>query len=487
MTTKSIWGAVMAVCLAMAPLGCGAADDVSAEEERGEHGTGDGADDGEELIGTAELALTTVNYSTYLGGSGEDYATGVAVDGSGNVYIVGTTASLSAGDWDADIFVRKLSPTGALVYHVTIGGSGDEGAGGIAVDSVGNVYVAGYTTYFNGTPDVLVAKINAAGTALLYYSYFGGTDIDVAGKIAIDGAGRAYVTGQTHSVDFPVTAGMPQSTLRGINDAFVTKINASGNALLYSTYLGGDNDDSGTGIAVDAYGYAYVTGVTGSANFPTTSGAFQTQNGGHSDAFVTELIPSGAGFYYSTYLGGDGLDYAGGIAIDRSFNAYVTGYSYSTDFPTTPGAFSTYNAGDIDAFVTKLNASGSAVHYSTYVGGSNPDVGFDIAVGSTGKAFVAGWSSSSNFPVTFGAFQNTKSAGSDAVVIELNATGSALSYSTYVGGSHDDVAMDIAINSGGNAYVVGDTYSTNFPTLGATQPAQGGGYSDAFVLKINGP
>jgi hypothetical protein len=402
MTTKGIWFAWMAVCLATAPFGCGAGDDDGSGENGGELL-------GEEQVGTAELALTSLSYSTYLGSTEGDFASGV------------------------------------------------------------------------------VAKVNAAGSALLYYGYFGGSDVELARGIAVDSAGRAYVTGRTQSTNFPATAGMLHTTLRGNADAFVTKLNAAGNALVYSTYLGGTGDDEGSGIAVDAYGYAYVTGTTASTNFPTTPGAFQTSSGGNHDAFVTELAPSGTSFFYSTYLGGADADFGQEIAVDSSYNAYVTGYSHSTNFPTTPGAFRTFKAGLNDAFVTKLNDWGSGAHFSTYVGGDANDVAHGIAVGSGGRAYVTGMTSSMNFPTTPGALQPTSGTAEDAFIIEVDATGSALSYSTYVGGSGFDAGHDIAVNSAGNAFVAGYTASTNFPTLVPAQPAHAGGRFDAFVLKVNGP
>lgn len=484
MTTKGIWFAWMAVSLAMAPFACGAGDDDGSDENGGALLGNEQAEnvieDGEEQVGTAELALTSLSYSTYLGGNEGDFASGVAVDGSGNAYVLGATPS-------GDIYVRKLSPTGALVYFVTFGGAGEETADGIAVDSAGNVYVVGTTTSYGASRDILVAKVNAAGSALLYYSYFGGSDVELARGIAVDSGGRAYVTGRTQSTNFPATAGMLHTTLRGNADAFVTKLNATGNALVYSTYLGGTGDDEGSGIAVDAYGYAYVTGTTASTNFPTTPGAFKTSSGGNHDAFVTELVPAGTSFFYSTYLGGADADFGQEIAVDSSYNAYVTGYSHSTNFPTTPGAFRTFKTGLYDAFVTKLNEWGSGAHFSTYVGGDANEIAHGIAVGSGGRAYVTGMTSSMNFPTTPGALQPTSGTADDAFIIEVDATGSALSYSTYVGGSGFDAGHDIAVSSAGNVFVAGHTASTNFPTLVPAQPAHGGGTFDAFVLKLNGP
>ncbi len=267
-------------------------------------------------------------------------------------------------------------------------------------------------------------------------------------------------------------------------------------ALFYSTYLGGSGDDFGVGIAVDASGNAYVGGQTFSANFPTTPGAFQTAFGGGRDGFVTKLNPTGSALVYSTYLGRAGDDGVVGIAVDASGNAYVTGFTSSTNFPTTAGAFqTTYGGGPDDAFVTKLNPAGSTLVYSTYLGGSGNDLGFGIAIDAAGNAYVTGSTSSANFPTSPGAFQ-TSFGGvgplsfGDAFVTKLNLTGTGLVYSTYLGGSGDDEASGIAVDASGNAYVAGDTNSTNFPTtVGAFQSTLGGvgtfGLGDAFVTRLN--
>src|SRR5439155_1546373 len=219
-----------------------------------------------------------------------------------------------------------------------------------------------------------------------------------------DGAGNAYVTGLTDSADFPTTAGAFATSANGCDDAFVTKLNPLGTSLLYSTYLGGSGADEGLGIAVDGAGNAYVTGQTGSTDFPTTAGAFATSFNGGDDAFVTKLNPLGTGLLYSTYLGGSGADEGLGIAVDGAGNAYVTGETDSTDFPTTAGAFDTSANGGFDAFVTKLNPLGTSLLYSTYLGGSGSDCGSGIAVDGAGNAYVTGSTGSANFPTTPGAF-----------------------------------------------------------------------------------
>jgi hypothetical protein len=301
------------------------------------------------------------------------------------------------------------------------------------------------------------------------------------------------VTGLTSSANFPTTTSAFQTTLGGPNwgDAFVTKLNASGSAVTYSTYLGGDSFDDGVGIVVDSAGSAYLTGMTNSTNFPTTQGAFQTTIGGLYDAFATRLSADGSALIYSTYLGGSGSDNGKGIAVDPAGNAYLTGSTSSADFPATTGAFQTTFTGVAgfadDAFVTKLNANGSALTYSTFLSGSGGSDATGLALDSSGSAYVTGYAGS-GFPTTTGAFQTTAAGGSDAFVTKFNANGSALIYSTYLGGSDNDLSFGIAVDSAGNAYLTGQTLalSANFPiTTGSFQTTRGGGSVDAFVTKFN--
>jgi hypothetical protein len=368
------------------------------------------------------------------------------------------------------------------------------------VDGNGRAYVTGQTdssdfptttgafdrTYNDGG-DIFVTKLNASGSALAYSTFLGGTSIEFSADIAVDGSGRAHVTGQTRSADYPTTTGAFDRTFNGgIADAFVTKLNASGSALAYSTFLGGTEFDQGSGIAVRD-GSAYVTGETGSdepgnPDYPTTAGAFdRTFNGGDIDAFVTKLNASGSALAYSTYLGGTNDDVGHDIAV-RDGRAYVTGYTFSTDYPTTTGAFDRTHNGFIDAFVTKLNASGSALAYSTYLGGTNQDQGEGIAVDGSGRAYLTGFTASSDYPTTSGAFDTTLD-GFDAFVTKLNASGSKLAYSTFLGGTDQDQGQGIAVDGSGRAYVTGDTSSPDYPTTsGAFDTTYNGG--DAFVTKL---
>lgn len=477
--------------LALAMMGCVPSEDMEAPDEVADVEIEDGAglvDGEEENVAEATAELGAVGFSTYLGGAGYDYAQGVATDGAGNVYAAGT---MPVAGKDRDIFVAKYSPLGALLYLVTFGGNGAEDVRDVAVDAAGNAYVLAETASYGPAQTILVAKLNAAGNALLYYSRFGGSGHDFAHGIAVDGGGNAYVAGQTSSIDFPVTPGALQPARRAAFDAFVTKVNASGTALVYSTYLGGDGSEGARDIAVDAFGYAYVVGHTvptaGGIAFPTTPGAFQKLPGGSYDVFVTELTPSGSALYYSTLLGGSANEYASAIAVDGAFNAHVTGYAQSPNFPTTPGAARTSKGGPsaFDVFVTKLNEPGSSLLYSTYVAATG-DWPSEIAVSSGGKAYVAGTTFSSSFPVTPGAFQASFGGAADGFLLELNPSSSAVPYATFLGGSAVDRPIGVAVDKNGNAVAAGMTNSVNFPVSGGVQPFPGGGV-DGFLVKIKGP
>jgi hypothetical protein len=454
------------------------------------------------------LIIDPLVYSTYIGGSNDDQAIGIAVDPSGNAYVTGYTNStnydVTSGsfqttlDGGSDVIVTKLNPAGtALVYSTYIGGSTSDYGISIAIDPSGNAYVTGYTNSTNydvtsgafqttngGGFDVFVTKLNSAGTALVYSTYVGGSASDYGNVIAIDASGNAYVTGYTNSTDYDVTSGAFQTTLDGGSDVIVTKLNPSGTALVYSTYIGGSYGEYCYSIAIDPSGNAYVTGNTQSTNYDVTSGAFQTINGGSYDVFVTKLNSAGTALVYSTYIGGSSYDYGSSIAIDPSGNAYITGNTPSTNYDVTSGAFQTTNGGGDDVFVTKLNPAGTALVYSTYIGGSSDDYGSSIAIDPSGNAYVTGRTSSTNYDVTSGAFQTINGGSYDVFVTKLNPVGSALVYSTYIGGSSSDYGNSVAIDPSGNAYVTGRTNSTNYDvTSGAFQTTKGG-VDDAFVTKI---
>jgi uncharacterized protein (TIGR03437 family) len=445
-------------------------------------------------------------YSTYLGGSRNDWGYGIAVDAAGSAYVTGYTNSPNFPTQSAyqatyqggltNAFVTKLTPAGnALVYSTYLGGSGEERAYAIAVDGAGSAYVTGTTTSTNFPTqsayqatfqggDAFVTKLTPAGNALVYSTYLGGSGVDVGHGIAVDAAGSAYVTGTTWSTNFPTQsayqATSPNSTFQ---HAFVTKLTPAGNALIYSTYLGGSGDEWGYGIAVDAAGSAYVTGDTTSANFPTQS-ACQTTLQGSTDAFVTKLTPVGNALVYSTYLGGRGDDVGNGIAVDAAGSAYVTGETWSPNFPTQSAYQATYQGGNSDAFVTKLAPAGNALVYSTYLGGSSLDEGHGIAVDSAGSAYVTGYTASTNFPTQSQYQARNPELYVDAFVTKLTPAGNALVYSTYLGGSGEDYGYGIAVDGAGSTYVTGYTQSSNFPTQSPYQATKQGGTWDVFVVKI---
>jgi hypothetical protein len=324
---------------------------------------------------------------------------------------------------------------------------------------------------------------------LVYSTYLGGSGGDNGYGIAVDSSGNSYVTGSTTSyTNFPTMNPLQPMNKSSYGTCFVTKINSTGSALVYSTYLGGSGDDSGNGIAVDSSGNAYVTGYTTSIDFPTVN-PLQPANGGgpnnYSTSFVAKFNPTGSALVYSTYLGGSGGDDGYGIAVDSSGNAYVTGSTASSNFPTMNPLQPIYDGGG-DAFVAKLNPTGSALVYSTYLGGSGGDGAKGIATDSSGNVYVTGFTTSTNFP-TMNPLQPSNGGGGfgyDAIVAKINPTGSALVYSTYLGGSGDDIGAGIAADRSGNAYVTGYTDSSNFPTMNPLQPANGGAF-DVFVTKLN--
>ena len=480
-----------------------------------------------------------LSYSTYLGGTDYNYATGVAVDSSGNTYITGYTSSVdfpvsggvqgifAGGSCGTEVntapcfdaFVAKLNPQGtSLVYSTYLGGTGDDEGVRIAVDSSGQAYVAGFTDSLdfptagplqgsNGggacgttaypTPcyDAFAAKLTAAGSNLIYSTYLGGADDDFATSIVADANGDAYVCGLTSASNFPVTYGALQTSYGGGPfDGFVAKINPTGGSLVYSTYLGGSQEDRVNGIALDSSGDAFMTGQTDSANFPVQAG-FQPKYTASScgsalnnnpcfESFVSELNPTGSALVYSSYLGGSAGSYGSDIALDSSGAAYVTGWTTSRDFPVTQRAYDTAWGGTNEAFVAKVAPGGGTISYATYLGDIYPDQANAIAVDGNGNAWIAGFTYGGKFPVA-SPLQAASGGLYDAIVSELNPTGSNLLFSTYLGGAGDDAAGDLALDSSGNAYLAGDTFSANFPiTPSAMTTSYTGGSYDAWIARI---
>jgi hypothetical protein len=389
-------------------------------------------------------AGTQLAYVTYIGGSGNDEAYGVAVDSQGSVYVTGYTSSsdfpTTAGAYQtkygggtSDAFLLKLNPAGsAPIYSTLIGGSGDDLAYSVALDSLNEATIGGSTTsgnlalsakgfrpnYGGGLSDGFVIRLNAAGTATVFGSYIGGGGEDVALSVAVDGSSNTYVTGYTQSSDFPTTAGVIQPTPSGGYEAFVTALNSTGGAI-YSTYLGGAQEDYGLSVAVDSGSSAYVAGYTASSNFPVKSGALQGTKGVGYDAFVAKLNVSGTALVYCTFLGGSGDDFGQAIAVDGAGNAYIAGESASADFPKSSDAANASLLGSAGVFVSKLDSTGAKLGYSTLIGGSGFQTAYDIAVDSAGAAYVAGYTTSLDFPVSGTAPQVTNGGASDGILFKL--------------------------------------------------------------------
>lgn len=423
-----------------------------------------------------------------------------------------------------------IDPT--LIYSTYLGGSDSDGAFSIAVDSTGHAYITGDTMSPNfptahplqgvlrsdrscadasarpggRCTDAFVSKLGADGRSLVYSTFLGGTRDDSGHAIAVDKRGNAYVTGNTLSPDFPVRNALQPHFGGGsdLGDAFVSKLNASGSALIYSTYLGGKGDDDGNAIAVEA-GNVYVAGRTNSANFPTAH-PFQSRLGGGVcryeflsrgqapcfDAFVAKLSTSGSKLVYSTYLGGKGTDFAWGIAVHQG-RAYVAGQTASTNFPTAHALQRSFAGGTCsgdacdDAFLTELSSAGNSLIYSTYLGGSDDDIANGVVVDSSGNAYLVGVTQSANFPIVHAAEGRFLGRPDVAFVTKVAAGGKRLIFSTYLGGSGSDEGYGIALDSAHNVYVTGRTSSPNFPTVRPLQNKLPGKESpqNAFVTELS--
>lgn len=383
-------------------------------------------------------------YSVYLGGgSGVDIARAVTVLGIDSVYLVGETHS------------REYPGS-------TLGGGG-----------------------FGGRADVFLSKYGQSLGEPVFTVTFGGLEDDTPTDVAVDETGRIYVSGVTKSDAFPTTVGAYDRGLSGPTDGFVVRINQAGTNLELGTYLGGNQFETLGGLAVDAAGAVYVAGSTQSDDFPISPGAFDASRDGLRDAFVTKLDPTFGSIAYSTLLGGSGVESAVAVAVDPTGNAFVTGETSGAGFPTTAGAFDTSHNGGADAFVAKVNPTGSSLLYSTFLGGSSDESGLGIAIDPTGTAYVTGRTASAVFPTTAGAFDTTLGGTRDAFVTKLAPTGASLVVSTYLGGAADDVANAIAIDSAGRPLVAGATASTDFPVSASAYDASfSGGESDAFVTRL---
>ncbi len=442
-------------------------------------------------------------------------------DGSGRIEVVGSYRLLSPNSFGFS-FDEGYDPSLPLIidpvltYSTYLGGSGSEYIWGLSVDKYGNSVVAGHT-YSVDFPlldpyqdtlmdewDLFVTKFSASGNSLLFSTYLGGSGREENPRIAIDDNSSILIAGRTYSTDFPLV-GPLDATLGGTNDAFVAKLTSSGSGLVYSTLLGGSVDEWLTGIAVDGYGNAYVTGITGSSNFPCAN-EVDGDLDGDSDAFVTRFNKLGDEMGFSTYLGGFKDDEASGIAVSRIGAIFVTGVTYSSDFPTL-NAYDVTLDGTVDCFVTSFTSDKRPaadrissimsttvsmgeieINYSTYLGGNDDDYGTGIAIDIYRNAYVVGGTESDDFPVQ-NAFQPDFAGGgyigNDVFLTRLSTEGNSLVYSTFLGGSDDDYAKGVAVDVNGDVYVTGATYSVDFPTVNRFDGILDGTV-DAYITKFNG-
>jgi hypothetical protein len=390
------------------------------------------------------VVIDPILASTFIGGSGGDIGYSIALDSSGNVYVTGSTGSSN--------------------YPTTYGA---------------------YDTTHNGDYDVFVSKLSNNLSQLLASTFIGGSGGDVGYSIALDSSGNVYVTGSTGSSNYPTTYGAYDTTYNGAIDVFVSKLSNNLSQLLASTFIGGSGDDIGYSIALDSSGNVYVTGSAWSSNYPTTYGAYDTSHNGGYDVFVSKLSNNLSQLLASTFIGGSSWEFGRSIALDSSGNVYVTGYTYSSDYPTTYGAYDTTHNGDYDVFVSKLSNNLSQLLASTFIGGSGDDVGYSIALDSSGNVYVTGSTRSSNYPTTSGVYDTSHNGYDDVFVSKLSNNLSQLLASTFIGGSGDDIGYSIALDSSGNVYVTGYTSSSNYPTTSGVYDTTHNGYDDVFVSKLD--
>lgn len=450
-----------------------------------------------------------LEYSTFLGGSTNDYCRAVSLDPDGNLYATGYVTSVDfplenaydstyngGGTASYDIFVCKVSPFGdSLIYSTYLGGAGDDRGYAIRTTDAGSAYLTGRSNSTDfptvsalqpvnaGDNDIVIVKLDASGQALEYSTYFGGTGSDAAGGIEVDAAGSVYLVGNTESADFPVAGAPFDNSLGGTRDGYVAKFDGDLQSVSYCTLVGGSDTDAASDLCVDGSGTAYIVGYTVSSDFPTANAWDATFGGGTSagDVFVSALNAAGDGLLYSTYVG-DTDDEAGlSIDLDADLNAVVTGYTKSAGFPTE-AAFDSVFGGVIDAFLFKLNSTGDSLIFSTFLGGNNSDIASYLGLDSDGRMFLIGHTTSNDFPVA-DAIDSIRSSQMDVFVTCFAAPGDSLVYSTFLGSGAYDFGYSIAVDTGSNAFIGGYTGSALFPTVNAIQDTLAGAY-DIFLGRI---
>jgi hypothetical protein len=450
-------------------------------------------------------------WSTFLGGGDGDYGLDLVLDPLGNVLLTGYVWSpdfpITPGAYDAshngdwDVIVAKISHSGStLLWSTFLGGSSWDWLSALALDSAGNAVVTGrtnssdfpttpgaYDPSYNGNWDVFVAKISSLGDSLLWSTFLGANNAaSFPYDLVLDSSENPVVTGYTNSSIFPTTPGAYDTSFNGNNDAFAAKISSLGDALIWSTFLGGESDDQGYAVDLDASGNVVLTGRTYSSDFPTTPGAYDTSHNGKYDVFLAELSPSGSTLAWSTLLGGSGDEQGHALVTDPFGNTILAGVTKSSDFPTTSGAYDTsFNGGVYDVFVSKISGSGSVLLWSTFLGGSGDDYVRGLSLDSSGNPLVVGDTESSDFPTTPDGYDTSYNGGRDALIANLASSADALLWSTFLGGSGNDYGHRLALDSLGNGFATGETFSADFPTTPSVYDTSHNGNYDIFVARID--
>ena len=453
-----------------------------------------------------------VLWSTYLGGSGRDFAWGMDHGSDGSIFVVGETFSVdfptTPGAFDrvaddepeyAEGFLSRLNPIGQrLMYGTFLGGSGHDVCRDVVLDSAGNIYIAGITSSpdfpvtpdaldssYNCCNDVFVVKLDPTGRQILFSTYIGGTGADKARAVAVLEPDLVYVAGHTDSPEFPVTAGAFDETQNGGWDVFVTCIDLSKNEVVYSTLIGGINDDEPWDLAVDAEGNAYVAGFTKSADFPVTAGAFDGYYSGNADGFVAKVTPAGDALVYSTFLGGSDLERVWRLAVNGAGEVIAAGFTRSPGFPVTAGVYDASFNGDEDGFVTRLAADGRSLVFSTFLGGSSADRCQGIGLGEDGYVYVTGGTFSPDFPVFLDSEGLGHSGSSDLFVSVLEPLGRGLAVSSFLGGPGYEAPWGLTLVEDHVVAVCGTTDDLPYPaTPGAYSTENNGGGFDGIVSKL---
>ncbi len=460
---------------------------------------------------------STLAWSTFLGGSGSDYGTNAAFDAASNPVVAGFSASTdfpvtpgafqTTAGGDYDIYVAKLAPGGdALDWCTFIGGGGQDLPCEVCLDPTGSgdIFVTGksessdfpttpgvYDRSNNGDSDAILLRLSGDGSALRWSTFFGGTDYDRAGGLAVDPYGVPTIGGFAWSPDLPTTPGAYDTTFGGgwpAADAFVARFSADGSTLIWSTYLGGTTSwEFVEGMALDAAGNVIVGGPTMSSDFPTTPGAFDpSYNGGDWDGYAAKLTSSGSDLIWSTYLGGSGFDIPTALAREPvSGDILLTGQTWGLGFPTTLGAYDRTHNGDTDAFVTRFAPDGASLIWSTFIGGSSWEEAEGICLGAASDVWITGGTDSNNFPVTPDAYDTSANGTRDGFVARLSSDGTSLLYGTYLGGATVDWGYGIAVPVNGHPLVTGFTDSSGFPTTAGAFDTTFNGHEDAFVSSLN--